>query len=327
MEQIVVPDLFCPFASVVNTHAEEVQEETLQWASSFGLLPDEQSSRTFRAAAIGKLAARFHPFAPREELRLISDFYAWMFLQDDRRDESEVGWRPGRLFDDDRRSLEVLRGDEPTRRDGLSVHALRNLRDRLSFRAPGPMWMRRFVRGVENHFDATAWEASNRALGIVPDPDTYTRMRPLTAGLAIDDELIELTGEARLFGGAREHPTVRRLTLTSHKAVCWANDAISLEKELAHSDVHNLVLVLAHAEDLGLQEAIDRVAGLYDVEIRAFVRLSSHLPSFGAAVDEHLRRYVVTLQARIRGHLDWSRESARYWRRAKKEPGSEARVS
>ncbi len=172
-EQFVVPDLRCPFASVVNAHAEDVREETLRWASSFGLLTYESSRKVLRGAASSELAARCHPFARREELRLISDFYAWMFLQDDRRDESEVGWRPGQLFDDERRSLEVLGGDEPTRRDELSIHALSDLRDRLDSRAPGPAWMRRFAHSVESHFDSTAWEATNRARGIVPDPDAY----------------------------------------------------------------------------------------------------------------------------------------------------------
>ena len=313
MERIVVPDLFCPFAPTVNKHTDLVQEETARWASSFGLLPDERSRQQFRATAAGRLATGLHPFAGREDLRLISDFYAWMFLQDDRRDESGVGRRPGSLSDDDRRSIEVLEGNNPEPHDGPSVHALGDLRDRLSLRAPGPAWVRRFVRGVEKYFDASLWEAANRARGIVPDPQDYARMRPLTAGLGVDDELIELTGEARLFGGAREHPAVRRLTLSSHNAVCWANDVVSLEKELAHDDVHNLVVVLARAEGLGLQDALNRVAGIHDEEVRNFVRLSSHLPSFGEAVDEQLKRYVAVLRARIRGNLDWSRESARYW--------------
>lgn len=320
MKRIGIPNLYCPFAPTVNVHAEDVREETLGWASSFGLLADETSRKVLQGAASSDLAARCHPFARSEELRLISDFYAWMFLQDDRRDESEAGWHPGRLFDDDRRPLEVLGGDRPTRRDELSVHALCDLRDRLSSRAPGPAWMRRFVHGVESHFSATAWEATNRARGIVPDLDSYVRMRPLTAGLEIDDEMIEFAGEARLFGGAREHPTVRRLTVASHRVVCWANDLISLEKEFARGDVHNLVMVLAHAEALGLQEAVDRAARMHNAEVRMFVNLSSRLPSFGMAVDRHLERYVTVLRARMRGNLDWSRESARYRYGIEKEP-------
>ena len=112
---------------------------------------------------------------------------------------------------------------------------------------------------------------------------------------------------------------MKRLTLASHNAVCWANDVISLEKELARGDVHNLVLVLAHDEGLDLREAVDRVAHTHDAEVEEFVRLSSRLPSFGVAVDEHLGRYVAALQARIKGNLDWSLESARYRRTATRE--------
>ncbi len=119
---------------------------------------------------------------------------------------------------------------------------------------------------------------------------------------------------------------MRRLTVASHRVVCWANDLASLKKELASGDVHNLVMVMARAEDLGLQEAVDRVARMHDAEVRTFVSLSSRLPSFEAVVDEHLGRYVAVLQARMRGNLDWSREAARYRSEIERQTAGGART-
>ncbi|HVF01295.1 MAG TPA: hypothetical protein VNA27_08180 [Rubrobacteraceae bacterium] len=56
MERFVMPDLYCPFTPAISEHAEAVEESTVQRASTFGLLSDERSVRTFRAVAMGHLA-------------------------------------------------------------------------------------------------------------------------------------------------------------------------------------------------------------------------------------------------------------------------------
>jgi hypothetical protein len=80
------------------------------------------------------------------------------------------------------------------------------------------------------------------------------------------------------------------------------------------------VLVLRHAEELTLQEAVNRSVQMHNAEVRRFIELESQLPAFGGTVDSNLARYVAALRARMRGNLDWARESGRYRRRAEAEP-------
>lgn len=298
----------------MNRHANAVERETLAWADGFGLFKDSRSLEVFRAGGIGLLAGRFHPFSERDELRLIADFYAWMFLQDDLRDESDLGRNPDSLSETDRRSLDVLEGDEPADSDGPVIRAVHDLRERFATLAPGPMWMRRFTRTIRNYLEATIWEASNRARGVVPDPESYLRMRPLTGGLDIDEELIGLSENARLPRRVLNERSVRRLTEISFNVVCWSNDVLSLEKELAHGDVHNLVVVLQRATDLSLEDAVERVIEMHNAEVRDFIALAPELPSFGESADGNLCRYLSILRARMRGNLDWSLQSGRYAR-------------
>jgi 5-epi-alpha-selinene synthase len=98
----------------------------------------------------------------------------------------------------------------------------------------------------------------------------------------------------------------------ANNVVCWSNDIISLDKEMKRGDVHNLVLALRCEHQLVLQEAIDHAGELHDAEVRAFIDLEPRLPSFGAAVDAELARYVVILRSWMRGNLDWSHASGRY---------------
>ena len=316
MEQITLPELSYPFGSAISEHADEVHRGTLAWAWRYGLLSGDRAFRLFDATGLGRLVARTHPDSSLEDLKIISDWYTWLFLQDDMRDEAEVGRRPGELSEIDARFLDLLEGGEPTPLDIPLARALHDLSCRLRAHLRendiSEVWMRRLVRAVGEHLEATLWEAANRARGTAPAPEAYVRMRPLTGGLSIVTELVEIVEGIHLPQDVRDHPTVRRLTDASHNVVCWANDVLSLEKELRHGEVNNLVVVLRDAHGLGLQEALNRAVEMHDAEVGAFVELSGRLPRFGSAVDAKLERYASSLRARMRGVLDWSRESGRY---------------
>lgn len=316
MEHFTLRELRYPFPPAVSEHAEEVHRGTAEWADRLGLLPGRKARRVFGATGLGRLVARTHPDSSLENLRIISDWYTWLFLQDDMRDDAEVGKRPGELSEIDARFLDLLEGAEPMGLDtplGRALHDLsRRLHVRLRENGLSDVWMRRLVRAVEEHLESTLWEAANRARGEAPDPETYVRMRPLTGGLSIVTELVGIVEGTDLPQDVRDHPTVQRLTDASHNVTCWANDVLSLEKELLHGEVNNLVVVLREANGSTLQEALDSAVEMHDAEVGAFVGLSGRLPRFGPAVDAKLERYVSSLRARMRGVLDWSRETERY---------------
>jgi 5-epi-alpha-selinene synthase len=291
----------------------------------FGLLPHEQDLRLFDTIGIGRLAAGTHPDFPPAELQLISDWHAWLFILDDLRDDSKFNRDPEKLSAMDSRFLDVLEGKVPNDRDAPLVLALHNLRERLcqylGLRGLSEVWMRRFIHTIKESFEASLWEAANRARGTTPNLESYLRMRPLTGGLSIITELTEIIEGRHLPHEVREHPGVRRLTGASHNIVCWANDVLSLDKELTLGEVNNLVLVLRDAEALPLQQAVDRAAEMYEAEVRIFVELENSLPSFDTALDTVLERYISFLRARARGVLDWSYESARYGAKLESEAG------
>ena len=354
---LAVPELLCPFPPRINPLADVAGRETLRWAASFGLIEptNGSSARALGAAAAGRLAGRLRPDAPLEELSVVSDLYAWMFLEDDRRDETAEGFSPHGLSEGDARFLAILEASAArTRRppaqpqrpgDGPAEEALLDLARRLFGRAPSAGWRRRFVRAFSAYLAATAWEAQNRARGETPDEASYRRMRPLTAGLGIDDELLHWGESTRQPLEALSDPDVRRLLASSALVVCWANDLYSLPKELARGERHNLVVVLARARGVPIDEAFARAARAHDEEVASFLALkgrvlgprasagvrpapvpTSPLPEPAAAPevpgpDRRLSGFVSALESRMRGNLDWSREAARY------QVASEAKIA
>ncbi len=189
----VLPRLRCPFPPVINGHADTIHENTVEWLHRFRVFEGEVAYRNFYATNIGRLAARFHPNASLEILQLVSDWYAWMFLKDDQRDESDFGKHPELLAAANNRYLEILKGTDPRAGEQPLIYALKDLQQRLVAKAPTGIWMRRFPRSVAEHFTSTVWEATNRSRGSKPDLKSYLRMRPITGGLYVDTEFIGIT--------------------------------------------------------------------------------------------------------------------------------------
>ncbi len=310
-EIILTPTLYCPFPSAVSDRAETVQQHTIEWVRRFNLLTGEAAGKSLSAAKFGVLVARSYPNAPLEELQIISDWIGFFLILDDL-SERDMGKQTDKLAALYASLLDILKGrDVAAKEEPALAHALQDIRERLLQKAP-PGWMLHFIPRVEECWNSWVWEATNRAKDMTPDVATYTKMRPLTVAFYPLFALIEIAEEITLPAKVREHSAVRELELRASREVGWANYIISLKKELAEGESHNLVLLLHSQEGLPLQKAVERVAQMHDSEVKAFIALEQQLPSFGGQVDGDLKRYVSALRFIMRGHLDWALESGRY---------------
>jgi hypothetical protein len=297
----------------VNRYAHIVDRSTVDWAYTHGLLPGAHAGRRLAGVGVGSLIGRAYPATSQQSLQLLADWTTWLFVLDDRCDERSAGKDPAALRANNARTLDILRGTPVRPQDGPLAHALIDLRRRMLERGSAE-WLARFIVSVAQALDASVWEATNRAHRIVPDLISYLEWRPATGGMLTYVELSEITDGIDLPIAIRYHALVQRLTRMAINVVCWANDVLSLQKELKQGDVHNLVLVLQRQQGLTLQEALERVAALHDVEVRAFMDVELSLPSFDPASDSALGRYIDLLRSWMRGNLDWSYTSGRYFR-------------
>lgn len=312
LDGVVLPDLYCPFPPAVNPARDAAQIHTEGWAAHHGLIQGELARRRFRAARYGWLAARAYPYVALAELEIVTDWNVWLFMLDDQCDESGAGRQPERLRPILDRFLAVLADPGAVVPDGPLSTSLAELWERMRG-AAAPGWDTRFVASAADYFDACLWEAANRAAGRVPSVADYVHYRPATGGLLTDVDLIEVAEHLFLPDEVRLRPDVQALVSMCNNVVCWSNDIISLPKETRRGDVHNLVLALKAAHDLSLQEAVDAAAAMHDREAARFLEVEAALPSFGKEVDAALSRYVGVLRSWMRGNLDWSFESGRYY--------------
>ncbi|MGH8559481.1 MAG: terpene synthase family protein [Methylococcales bacterium] len=277
----------------------------------FQLVENDQAFERIRLSKFGWLAARAYPNAPLDRLQIVSDWNTWLFILDDRCDECGLGKHPDRLSALHSRCLETLLGKEPEPVDQPLVYALHDIYRRLQPFA-SLVWLTRFTQSASEYFEATLWEAKNRFHKRWPDMACYVRMRPHTGGLHTDIEFIEITEQINLSCIVRTHPRLKQLIVITNNVVCWSNDIISLKKEQAHDDMHNLVLIRQQESGIGLQESLNQVKRLIDHQIQRFLILEKRLPVFGGEIDQDVARFVAVLRSWMRGNLDWAYESGRY---------------
>lgn len=317
-ENIILPHLSCPFPEKISPFADKVHAHTIEWVKYFQLVTEKKAFERLRLSKFGRLAARAYPDAALDRLEIISDWNTWLFVIDDQCDESGLGKHPDQLLNLHNRCLEILSGYPTKPGDIPLIRALYDIYRRLK-PLSSQAWMLRFAKSISEYFEATYWEAQNRFYKRWPDTDSYSLMRPFSGGLYTDIELIEIAEKINIPCAARAHPLLMELANLTNNVVCWSNDIISLRKEQAHGDMHNMVMVMQHEMKITLQEALNLVKKRIDEQIQQFLMIEKQLPKFVEFSDHDLKKYVAVLRSWMRGNLDWAYESKRYKQPKKNE--------
>lgn len=310
MDQDYSTRLVYPFSGAISPYADAVDQTTLAWAETFGLLTDGLRRKS-RRLQYGLLAARAYPRADREMLQIAADWIAWLFFMDDQCDEAGVGRDLQQMTALHERFLAVLEGASPTARDWALTHALADIRHRLAVRAPDG-WLRRFSEHARLYFTANRWETINRQRSTTPNVATYCAARLFSGAVYACFDLIELAERIELPFYARHHAIVQQLEQAANNIICWCNDVLSYPKEMQHGDLHNLVLVIQHEYQCSLIEAIERALTLHTLEVSTFVRKRTQIPYFDMTVNAALETYIDGLQFWICANRDWSLTAMRY---------------
>jgi len=203
----------------------------------------------------------------------------------------------------------LLDGGQSIESDPPTARAFVDLCERVRARA-GAWWFARFADRVRWQLHAHVWEATNVATGVVPPLSAYVKMRPHVYWPCVTLAFIaaDIPPDAAFLAHAR----VVALTEMALNQIVWVNDVLGVNREIEERSPHNLVLVLSRHAQLSLGEALRRAVDMTNAETEAMLELEARLPSFGAGEDAQLRRYLDTLHAWMRGHLDWYDETSRY---------------
>jgi hypothetical protein len=275
------------------------------------------TGRRLAATRPGTLAAHCYPPASRGDLFLFADWMSWLFSLDDQNDEGSYGRNPQALESALTNVFFAVVGPDARASENPLGAALKDIVGRIGDRM-SVEWRHRFLCHLIDYFTANIWQAAHRRTGDIPDLDTFARMRRDAGAIIPSFDLIELVESTTVPAELYYSRIYQRLITSAGNVVCWTNDLMTLEKELAHDDMHNFVPVLAHALGISLEDSIDEVADRAGREVELFLAAEAELDrvfdELGVSDDLRVATLgcVAMLRAWMRGHVEWGRNTARY---------------
>ncbi|SFE17165.1 Terpene synthase family, metal binding domain [Chitinophaga sp. CF118] len=309
---ISIPELYCPFNSQISPYAGAVESHTSKWVEEFRIRDDIKGYTESRFAY---MTSRFYPTAEYSRLCLANDLLVLLFLLDDVFDnKNEETQNPETLKKLLYSCLEILKNDRSyTLESGGNILAAltdvwKRMKDCTSIQ-----YQEKFVQDMLKLFSAVDWQNKNVNAAKIPSIADYIESRPLIGGAHIAATLIELTEQVHLPANIISHKKIINLTMLCGHLGCWANDLYSLNKEMEHGDMHNLVLVMQEEKNLNIENAINETVRLHNQEMIQFERIFHSLPSFNDEIDEEVYKYAFCLAMIVRGNIDWSlQDTSRY---------------
>lgn len=317
MNAIVIPRLYCPFASTKNPYADEAKQHTDQWVVQFGLFTGKHFEKYRDDNYVG-LAARFYPTANHMQLCIAMDMYALLFAIDDQLDNQ---FEKATLIQKEESLLHFMDAVTAITKAGKIympangqpvLVALSDIWQRLT-RIGDETALAVFAKSLEELFAAALWEFRNAHNSRLPRVEQYLQLRQYLGAARVATDLIELVEQIHLPLPVIQHASVQAITEACCNTICISNDLFSLSKELGHGDEHNLVLVLKNERGITLNEAIFLAVDIHNKEVRKFESLCERLPSFDEKADRAVQQYVHILSMQIAGNMAWSEsETKRY---------------
>jgi hypothetical protein len=208
-----------------------------------------------------------------------SDWISWLFLLDDQLDEGTLGRDPvaARAF---LRPLAELLDENLSIRlpgEGPFRAVLRDVWSRI-VPVTSPTWHARFKRHMADYLDGCVWEAVNRASGRVPGSAEFPAYRRRAGAIWPSLDLLEFVARAPLPDSVYSRPLFVELRRAAADVVCWTDDVLTVDKERARGDVHNLVIVLQHSTGCTAGDAMARAAYAIDSRLADFLECERRLP-------------------------------------------------
>ena len=294
-----------------------------EWAAAAGIIRSAAARDRFRGTAPGELAGRVYATAADPaRLETATAWIGWLFLIDDQLDEGETGRDPvltrkrlrpfvamaAEMAGEDAAETEPFSPGRSARLPLLA--ALRDIWRGIGTRMPAD-WCAEFARHYSDYLRGCEWEARNRVRGRTPDEHEFLPKRRDAGAIWPSLDLLEYVAAAPVPDHLRRDPLLTAIRTACADVVCWTDDLLTVAKERAHGDVHNLAIVLERATGCDTRTALRMVAQRIETRVTDFWELRRRIGAASFA-DGALETHVEGLHHWMRGHLEWALRTVRY---------------
>ncbi|MGW2540309.1 terpene synthase family protein [Kitasatospora sp. NPDC001574] len=302
-----------PFPYAVHPDVDAIAAHLDTWSAGIG----DETNTLVAQQQIASLAAYLYPRAQRQPLDpilLLAVMVAWMTSYDEAGFEvpslrGDIGRTAGNLLWAQEIS-EDPDAELPADTDPY-LHAWRRAQLDLRRLASGSQVLR-FNHGLTRLFAACGAESLYITAGVMPRSREMLILRRIASAIGTHgcSTLLEVGGGYELPEATWSHPDLMRLGRLSDDITRYFNDGMALPRDLQLSHVPmNVGVAIAREDNLGPDQALDRLVTLHRERLDEFRRLTTTLRRTAGI---ELRTYLTDLEFLISGHEYWYRTTNRY---------------
>ncbi|KAJ3766764.1 isoprenoid synthase domain-containing protein, partial [Lentinula raphanica] len=178
----------------------------------------------------------------------------------------------------------------------------------------GPNAARRFLDQFDEYIECVSKEAELREQDEVLDFASFINIRRGNSAVRLCFELIEQALGLDLPQEVVSDLTFMEAYWAAVDMVWLSNDLYSYDMEQSKGlDGVNFITVFMKENNIDLQAASDCVGSYFKQLMDRHVDARKRLPSWGPEIDADVARWLAAMIRWVRGNLDWSFESQRYF--------------
>ncbi|MFE6843500.1 hypothetical protein [Streptomyces sp. NPDC057686] len=306
-----LPPFYWPFERhLIHPKAAELEERAIAWIDAFDLYPDATERAWGLASRSADLVSRIVPYGDVEPMLLFAQWCYWAFAADDWQDSGTAAARTASVVDQGARVIRTLEAPgsallPPGPRTAVLDDLVARTRAMLT-----PFQLRRFTEGVQEWVLGAASQAAHAERGVMPSLNDFAATRSAIGGTRFLLTWCEAANGIEVPAEVLYSAPVQALTDAAGFIVACDNDLFSYNKDDHHEPLEqNLLNVLAREHGGTPAASLHAASALRDRAVTLFVRLSEQL---ARDADEHLGRYLVSLQHWIAGDTEYHDRAPRY---------------
>ncbi|MCC2280861.1 terpene synthase family protein [Streptomyces sp. ET3-23] len=274
--------LWCPI-DVQRAPKEErrqAHQASIIWAEAVGLATPGPELSWYSQWNAAEFAARVFTRCTGEDFALATQWFGWMNVLDDRLETTSLEGLPSQLA-----PLDMIFESDGAHSNGAHLSATplsKALADLWARTQPrmSSAWRARMAYLWQQCSQGFLWEARNRLTGHPPRLADYMTRRVAAGGAEFCLALTEGLYKEELDDETYYSGPLANLRTSACEHICWANDLLTLEREEARGDLHNLVLVIQAAHGLSRAEAVSTVARMTNHRMHAVITTSGMVPAY-----------------------------------------------
>ncbi|KAK8023454.1 terpene synthase [Apiospora marii] len=306
---VSLPDMFKGFLvgdPTVNPFYEDARAESEKWLQSAMALSPKQAKRV-QYCNFTYFVAVLIPHAPKERLKIASDWGNWIFMFDDMFDEGELRDDPDTSQRIVHNLLSIMGPERQRTSEEPVVMAHDSFYQQFARNcSPIPLVgvLGRYVEAMKSYSTGCLQHVADFTADQTPTILEMVKTRRMSIGVFPMYPLIEFAYDLNLPDEVFLDPTVQKLENLGAEFVMLMNDILSYPKEESEDCPFNTVAV-CRMNGASAQQAFDEIASMVDARFSAWDEAAKALPSWGAEVDAQLHQYVQGIQNIVQANISW----------------------